>query len=140
MNISVIGLGKLGAVMAAVLADRGHTVIGVDINRDVVKSVNNGIPPVREPGLDAMLSRNQERVSATPSIEAAVTRTEITLVVVPTPSEADGTFSLKYVLDVVRCIALALARTSRYHLVVISSTVIPGSMENEVLQLLERGP
>jgi UDPglucose 6-dehydrogenase len=138
MNISVIGLGKLGTVVAAVLADNGHTVIGVDINPDVVKSINHGVPPVHEPGLDTMLSRNQKRVSATDNIEAAVTRTEITLVVVPTPSEADGTFSLKCVLDVARFIASALARMSRYHLVVISSTVMPRSMENEVLPLMER--
>lgn len=138
MKISVIGLGKLGAVMASVLAESGHTVIGADINREVVKSVNNGVPPVREPGLDTMLYRNKERVSATENIEEAVVRTEITFVVVPTPSEADGTFSLRYVLDVARLIAAALARLSRYHLVVISSTVMPGSMENEVLPLLEK--
>ena len=137
MNISVIGLGKLGTVMAAVFADSGHTVIGVDVNQDVVQSINRGVPPVREPGLDAMISRNKEHVSATHSTEAAVDRTEITFVVVPTPSEADGTFSLKYVLDVARFIASALALTSRYHLMVISSTVMPGSMENEVLPLIE---
>ena len=51
MNISVIGLGKLGTVMAAVFADSGHTVIGVDVNQDVVQSINRGVPPVREPGL-----------------------------------------------------------------------------------------
>jgi UDPglucose 6-dehydrogenase len=124
--------------MAAVFADSGHTVIGVDVNRDVIKSINNGIPPVCEPGLDAMISRNRERVSATHSTEAAVGCTEITFMVVPTPSEPNGTFSLKYILDVVRSIASVLARMSRYHLVVVSSTVMPGSMENEVLPLMER--
>jgi len=138
MNISVIGLGKLGTVMAAVFADRGHNVIGVDVNRDVVESINNGVPFVREPGLDAMISRNKERVSATLSTEAAVDSTEITFVVVPTPSEADGAFSLKYICDAARATAEAMARMSRYHLVVISSTVMPGSMEDEVRPLLER--
>ena len=78
-----------------------------------------------------MISRNKEHVSATHSTEAAVDRTEITFVVVPTPSKADGTFSLKYVLDVARLDCLALALTSRYHLMVISSTVMPGSMKKK---------
>ena len=74
MNISVVGLGKLGAVLAAVMADRGHEVIGVDINPAAVDAINEGRTPVREPGLDEMIRGNAGRLSATTDLEAAVNR------------------------------------------------------------------
>lgn len=138
MNISVVGLGKLGAVLAAVMADKGHAVTGVDINPDAVAAINEGKAPVREPGLDEMIHRNAKHLSATTDLEEAVGRTEITFVVVPTPSGPDGTFSLKYVLTAAESIAQALRNKDSYHVVVISSTVMPGSTGGEVLPLLER--
>jgi UDPglucose 6-dehydrogenase len=138
MNISVIGLGKLGAVLAAVMADRGHEVVGVDIDAEAVTAINEGRAKVREPGLDEMIAKNAGRLSATGDFESAVGRTEITFVVVPTPSGPDATFSLQYVLKAAESIGRALARKATYHLVVISSTVMPGSTGSEVLPLLER--
>src|SRR5208283_1534079 len=132
MNISVVGLGKLGAVLAAVMADRGHEVIGVDINPSAVDLLNQGRAPVREPGLDELIQRNAVRLTATTDLEAAVQRTEITFVVVPTPSLPDGTFSLQYVNSAAERIAQALRQKSEYHLVVISSTVIPGSTGGKI--------
>src|SRR5258707_3041370 len=125
MNISVVGPGKLGAVLAAVMADKAHDVIGVDVNPTAVAAINEGRAPVREPGLDEMIARNAARLSATTDLNAAVTATDITFVVVPTPSGADGTFSLKYVLSAAESIAAALRNKSSYHVVVISSTVMP---------------
>ncbi len=138
MNISVIGLGKLGAVLAAVMADRGHDVVGVDVNPDAVAALNAGRASVREPGLDDMIAWNAARLSATCDFESAVARTDITFVVVPTPSGPDATFSLQYVLNAAESIARALAKKTTYHLVVISSTVMPGSTGGEVLPLIER--
>src|SRR5580658_512440 len=138
MNISVVGLGKLGAVLAAVLADRGHEVIGVDINPSAVDAINEGRVLVREPGLDELIRTNSSRLSATTDLEAAVKRTDITFVVVPTPSLPDGTFSLQYVMAAAERIGHALRDKSEYHLVVISSTVIPGSTGGQVLPLIER--
>lgn len=138
MNISVVGLGKLGAVLAAVMADKGHNIIGIDINPAAVDAINHGRAPVREPGLDEMIRRNASHLSATGDLEAAVLRTEITFVVVPTPSGSDGTFSLRYVLAAAESIARALRNKSGYHVVVISSTVMPGSTGGEVLPLIER--
>src|SRR3984957_10663725 len=135
MNISVVGLGKLGAVLAAVLADRGHEVTGVDINPSAVDALNAGRAPVREPGLEEMIRGNAHRLTATTDLEAAVQRTDITFVVVPTPSLPDGTFSLQYVMAAAERIAQALRQKSEYHLVVISSTVIPGSTGGTVLPL-----
>jgi UDPglucose 6-dehydrogenase len=138
MNISVVGLGKLGAVLAAVMADRGHRVAGVDVNPAAVSAINKGLAPVSESGLEELIGRNAARLSATADMAAAVAESDVTFVVVPTPSGADGTFSLQFVLNAAESIALALRAKPRYHLVVISSTVMPGSTGGEVLPLLER--
>jgi UDPglucose 6-dehydrogenase len=138
MRISVIGLGKLGAVMAAVLADKGFQVAGVDTSQDAVDAVNEGRPPVEEPGLAEMIARNRERLSATTDFQEAVRATEATFIIVPTPSEADGRFSLRNVLTSAEAIGGALRQKTGYHLVVLSSTVMPGSTGGPVLERLER--
>ena len=137
MNISVVGLGKLGAVLAAVMADRGHYVVGVDLNPAFVDAFNQGRAPVSEPGLSELVQRSADRLSATSDVGEAVEKSDLTFVLVPTPSGPDGTFSLKHVLKVVEGIALALRNKPAYHLVVITSTVMPGSTGGQVLPLLE---
>ncbi|HEV2987904.1 MAG TPA: nucleotide sugar dehydrogenase [Candidatus Angelobacter sp.] len=137
MNISVVGLGKLGAVLAAVAAGRGHHVTGVDIDPAVVNAVNTGVAPVQETGLDDLLARNVERISATTQMESAVACSDITFVVVPTPSKPDGMFSLEFVLPAVRSIASVLRNSTKYHLVVVSSTVMPGAMESSIVPAME---
>jgi UDPglucose 6-dehydrogenase len=137
MNISVIGLGKLGAPMAALLAGKGHTVIGVDVNPIAVDALNNGKAPVHEPELQEWINRSRPRLSATTDCSEAVRRTEGTFIVVPTPSEDDGTFSLRYVLAAAESIGAALSRKGSFHLVVLCSTVMPGSTQGVVLPTLE---
>ncbi len=137
MNISVIGLGKLGAVMAAVFAEKGYRVVGVDLNPDFVKAVNGGTAPVEEPGLDDLIKKNQHRLSATLDCEAAVCDSEITFIIVPTPCGPDGGFSLEHVCSVAESVGRALGRVSRFHLVVVSATVMPGAVGGQVLPLLE---
>ncbi len=137
MKLSVIGLGKLGAVMAGVFADRGHQIIGVDVNEEFVSALNEGRPPVEEPGLAELIARNGSRLRATKDTAAAVAETEATFIIVPTPSDDDGAFSLRYVLPVVEAIGTALRHKNSYHLVVLSSTVMPGATGGEVLPLLE---
>jgi UDPglucose 6-dehydrogenase len=138
MSISVVGLGKLGAVLAAVLAESGEEVIGVDIHPAVVRAVNEHRAPVTEPGLAGLMASSAAHLSATTDLEAAVANTGFTFVVLPTPSRPDGTFSVDYVLSAAETIGKALRRKSSYHLVVISSTVMPGSMDGLVLPLLEK--
>ena len=120
------------------MADRGHQVIGVDLSPAAVDAINSGNAPVSEPGLSEMIQRSAERLSATSDVADAVSRTELTFVLVPTPSMPDGSFSLKQVLAVVEGVALALRNKTSYHIVVITSTVMPGSTGGEVLPLLER--
>src|SRR6185295_15124696 len=99
MKISIVGLGKLGSPMAAVMAHKGHDVTGVDLNPEYVAALQKGLPPVNEPGLAQMIEANRGRLKATQDCHAAVLATEVTFIMVPTPSEADGGFSVKYVLD-----------------------------------------
>jgi UDP-glucose 6-dehydrogenase len=90
MNISVIGLGKLGSPLAAVLASKGHTVLGVDADADKVRHLAAGRAPVEEPGLAERIAGSAARLSATTDVSQAVLDTETTFVIVPTPSQPDG--------------------------------------------------
>jgi UDPglucose 6-dehydrogenase len=128
----------LGAVLAGVFADRGHQVVGVDLNPAAVEAVNQGRSPVSEPGLDEMIRASSSRLSATNDIATAVSKTDITFILVPSPSLPDGTFSLKAVLSVAEGIGRALRDKSGYHLVVVTTTVMPGATGGQVLTLLER--
>jgi UDPglucose 6-dehydrogenase len=136
MDIAVIGLGKLGAPLAAVLAARGHCVIGIDLDPAAVAAINAHRAPVVEPGLQACIDTAGERLSATTDF-AAVAVADISFVIVPTPSGADGRFSNRYLLSAVRRIGAALRSTERYHVVNITSTVMPGSTGGEIRAALE---
>lgn len=138
MKLSIIGLGKLGAPMAAVMAHKGHTVVGVDVNPAIVNAVNAGKASVNEPGLDEMIAANRERLSATLDYEAAVLATAVTFIIVPTPSDPDGRFSMRFVLTAAEKIGAALRKKKDWHLVVLSSTAMPGSVEGVLLPALER--
>src|SRR5215472_3562340 len=127
MNVSIIGIGKLGSPMQAVMAHKGHTVIGLDTNPRVVADINAGRAPVQEPGLQQMIEANRARISATDDIEQAVMATDMTMIIVPTPSGPDGRFSMSYVMQAAERIGGVLRRKQKWHLVVLSSTVMPGS-------------
>jgi len=136
-KICVIGLGKLGAPLAACIAARGGTVIAVDADKQKVDAINHGKPPVCEPGLAEMLAKCGGRLTAIEQIGPAVEQTDITFVVVSTPSEPGGGFSLKYVEPTCREIGQTLASKKDYHLVSLTSTVMPGSTGGRVRSLLE---
>lgn len=136
-RVSVVGLGKLGACMAAAIASRGHDVVGVDVSPTTVELVGRGVPPVVEPGLAELMTAHRERIRATQSFDEAVADSDITFVVVPTPSEPSGDLSVEYVASAFRSLGQALARKRSYHLVVLTSTVLPGSTRNALLPVLE---
>jgi len=137
MKISIVGLGKLGSPMAAVMAHKGHDVTGVDLNPAYVAAMQQGLPPVNEPGLAQMIQANRGRLTATQDCGAAVLATDVTFIMVPTPSDPDGGFSMKYVLDSAEQIGAALGTKQGWHLVVLSSTVMPGSTGGTLLPALE---
>jgi len=136
-TLSIVGLGKLGAPMAACLAAKGFPVIGVDVDAQKVNALNNAQAPVFEPGLPELLQVAKTRLKATQDILTAVLNSEVTFVVVPTPSEPDGSFSLRYVLQACEGIADALRKKPQWHLVVITSTISPGSMDTAIRPFLE---
>ena len=137
MKLSIIGLGKLGAPMAAVMAHKGHMVVGVDVNPDYIAAIQQGHAPLRETGLEEMIQANRERLSATTDYEQAVLATEATFIIVPTPSDPDGTFSLRNVMIAAEKIGAALRKKQGWHLVVLSSTVMPGATGGKLLPALE---
>lgn len=137
-KISIIGLGKLGASMAAAFASRGFDVVGVDVNHRAVELVNQGRAPVRETNLEETIAAHRQRVRATLSHEDAVLNSDISFVIVPTPSDKRGAFSLQYAEWAFKEIGLALAKKKDYHNVVLTSTVLPGSTRQAMLPILER--
>jgi UDPglucose 6-dehydrogenase len=138
MRLSVIGLGKLGAPLAAVLASKGHDVVGADLNPAFVAAVNAGRAPVVETRLQEFIDASKGRLTATVDVAEAVAATDATYVIVPTPSQADGSFSVEHMLAAVDAIGRGLAKKSGYHLVTITSTVMPGDTEAKIKPALEQ--
>ena len=139
MRISVFGLGYVGTVSAACLA-RDHTVVGVDPNETKVQLINDGKAPIVEKGLGDLVAsaRSRNALAATTSAADAVRDTELSLVCVGTPSRANGSLELDFLERVAREIGAALAQKQERHIVVIRSTVLPGTMAGTVIPALEQ--
>src|SRR4030042_4425761 len=137
-ELSVIGIGKLGLPLAAYYAHRGCKVIGVDVNRAMVDAVNEGRSPIYEPGLEELLKNHQGRLTAKTDIKFAVENSDITFILVPTPSEKHGGFSTKYAEEAARNIAETLKHKDDFHVVVLTSTVMPGATETVIKPILEK--
>jgi len=138
MDISVIGLGKLGAPLAAIFASKGFRVVGTDASPAVVASINAGRSPVDEPGLQSLIDSSHGRLVATNDTPAAVAQTDVTFIVVPTPSDSSGRFSNEQVIAAMEAIGQGLRRKNSYHVVILTSTVMPGSTGGALLEVLER--
>lgn len=138
MNVSVIGLGKLGAPMAAVFAAKGHQVVGLDINPSFLAALKAGRAPVEEPRLQEMIDAGKSRLSVTADYDEMVSQTDITFVIVPTPSDSGGAFSTDFVLAAIEKLGAALRAKTSYHVVVVTSTVMPGATGGSICQTLER--
>jgi len=140
MKVSVFGLGYVGSVSAAMLASDGHEVIGVDLNPDKVAAINAGTSPIVEPGLAEALQDvvQKRRLRATTNTEEAVRNTEVSLICVGTPSRRNGSLDLSYVERVASEIGAALADADHYHVVVVRSTVLPGTTHEIVIPALEK--
>jgi GDP-mannose 6-dehydrogenase len=139
VNVTLFGLGYVGSVTAACLATCGHHVVGVDIDPAKVSALNEGRPPVIEPGLDSLVAVAVAAGSlrATESVRDGLRCADISLVCVGTPSAGNGSTDLVQVRRVIADIGAALAEQDRPHTVVIRSTVPPGTVEDVVIPLLE---
>jgi len=140
MKLSVFGLGYVGCVSAACFAKEGHTVIGVDVNANKAEMINAGDSPIVEEGIGPLLKEvvKANRLSATTDSAAAVRDSDVSLVCVGTPSNANGSLDLRYVTRVCEEIGAALKDKHRHHSVVIRSTMLPGTIESVVIPTLEK--
>ena len=137
-KLSVFGLGKLGACMAATFAQKGFDVLGVDINAEAVRKINAGEPPVDEPRLAETMAAAGSRLRASTSAQDAV-ETDASFFIVPSPSLPDGSFSNEFLMRGLQPLAEAVrAAGKQNHLFVISSTTTPGSCRRVFIPLLEQ--
>ena len=141
MRIAIFGLGYVGCVSAACLADLGHDVIGVDVNREKLQMVREGRSPIVEPGLDALLAASVAAGRLTVSDDAtrAVAESDLSMVCVGTPSRSNGDLDTSYIEHVVCEIGAGLRqRAGGRHVVAIRSTLLPGVLVGQVIPALER--
>lgn len=135
-GLSVFGLGKLGCTMLACFAHKGFHVTGVDINENFIQEINNGKSPIYEPRVDDLINANRNKIKATSNVEEAVNNTSVSFIIVPTPSEKNGSFNTTTVAAVAKNIGSVLKNKNEYHLVVVTSTVLPGNTA-EIVSILE---
>ncbi len=135
MQIAIVGTGYVGLVTGVCLADVGHTVMCVDTNEDKIKKLKAGIPPIFEPGIEALIKRNieNERISFTTDLAAALQNAECVFIAVGTPQGEDGSADLQYVKNVARDVGRLAAR----ELVVIVKSTVPVGTCDVVEQVLK---
>ena len=140
MKISVFGLGYVGCVSSACLAKSGHKVTGVDINQTKVDIINSGKSPVVEKDIDRVINEvvTAGKLIATQDGRKAVKDSQVSMICVGTPSNENGSLNLKYVKRVCEEIGAGLREKDNYHVVVVRSTMLPGSVEEEVIPTLEK--
>jgi UDPglucose 6-dehydrogenase len=138
MELAVFGLGKLGLPLAALLASKGHRVIGVDPNESNRMAAAGTGSLWEEEGLARMLARHRERITTTADASVAVENSTMALVIVPTPSDCSGAFSNEFLLGAIKQIGTALRGSSKRYDVVVVSTVMPGSTHGPLRAQLEK--
>ena len=139
MKISIFGLGYVGVVSGACIAESGHEVIATDIDPIKVKCIQDGRSPIIEPGLSELITSNVAKGSlkATMNCEEAIMNSDISLICVGTPSNEDGSLMLDYIKSVCSQIGAVLKKKKTYHSVVLRSTVVPGTARNIAIPILE---
>ncbi|EDM24597.1 UDP-glucose dehydrogenase family protein [Caminibacter mediatlanticus] len=140
MNISVIGLGYVGAVCSACFANEGHNVIGVDVDKTKVDLINQGKSPIVEKDLDKLIEKNvkEGRLKATTNLKDAIKNSNITFIAVGTPSRENGSIDLRYIKEASKQIGEVLKEKDSFHIVVMRSTVLPGTGEDVVIPIIEK--
>ncbi|MCD8535853.1 MAG: nucleotide sugar dehydrogenase [Verrucomicrobia bacterium] len=138
MRVSIFGLGYVGAVTSGCLWQRGFDVIGVDVQQAKVDNLNMGQPLIVEPGLDMLLFSGAQsgRIRATTDVIEAVSQSEISLVCVGTPSQVNGALNIQFVRTVVQSIAQGVRQKPEKHILILRSTMLPGSTRKLVVDFL----
>ncbi|MGC9444953.1 MAG: UDP-glucose dehydrogenase family protein [Candidatus Methanospirareceae archaeon] len=138
MNLSIIGAGYVGLVTGACFAKRGHQVICVDLDERKIDMINRGQSPLYEDGLGEFLSTYGDKIAATTDYGSALANSDVTFICVGTPSADDGSIDLSSVRAAAEELGRSLKEKEGWHLVVVKSTVLPGTTQEVVLPLLER--
>lgn len=139
MNISIIGAGYIGLITGAGFAEKGHKIICVDVVKEKVDIINSGKSPIYEKGLDEIIKKNIGRnLTATTNIRDAVLNSDVIFICVGTPPNNDGESDLRFVKEATENIGKILAEKNSYNVVVVKSTVLPGTTEGIIIPLLEK--
>jgi len=138
MNISIIGTGYVGLVTGACFTKLGNNVICVDIDKNKIDLINKGISPIYEEGLDEILSDNKDKIKATYDYKFAIENSDITFICVGTPSKSDLSLDLSYIKGSAEEIGKQIKNKNSWHLVVVKSTVLPGTTKEVVLPIIEK--
>lgn len=138
MKVSIVGCGYVGLVSGVCLAEKGHEVVCVDVDPDKVDRINRGDPPIHEAGLEELLRRNLKRAfRATTDLGEAVLNSDLTIIAVGTPFAGDE-IDLRFIREAASQIGAVLKEKPTYHVVLVKSTVVPGTTDDVVRPLLEK--
>ncbi len=139
MNISVVGLGYVGAVCTACFANEGHNVTGMDIDKVKVDLINKGKAPIVEKDLDKYISKSvkENRLRATTDLKEAIDNSDITIISVGTPSKSNGDIDLNFIKEAAKAIGEKIKEKDTFHIVSMRSTVLPGTGKNVVIPIIE---
>lgn len=137
-RISVVGMGKVGLPISICYALKGFKVIGMDIDRHRIDLLNKGVIPLHEPFLPQLFKKIKNKITFTADIDYAVNNSSVIFIIVPTPSQKNGSFSLKYILDVCNGIGEILKKKNTWILINIISTLLPESMDKFIKPTLEK--
>jgi UDPglucose 6-dehydrogenase len=140
-NISVIGAGYVGLCTAVGFASKGYNVVALDVDKEKIAKIKSGIPPFHEPGLQKKLSESIKKgylKGVVGQIDRVILESDLTFVAVGTPSNQDGSIDLKYIESAARSIGKALKQKNDYHVIIVKSTVVPGTTQNTVKPMIEQ--
>jgi len=135
MNLTIVGAGYVGLATGICLADKGHVIHFIDIDQKKVDQINKGIPPIYEEGLKELLIKNKERIKATTEYNKGIKSSSITFLCVGTPTQDDGSIDLSFITTAVVEVAKIMKKG---HIVVVKSTVVPGTTRDIILPLIEQ--
>ena len=142
MKISIFGLGYVGVVTAAILTKEGNKVIGVDVNKAKIDSVNQGKSPIVEKDVDELIKQAHEKslLEATDDVQYAIANTDVSVVCVGTPSSEDGSANLTYIKKVMGDTKTVLSSLGKEHTIIVRSTIPPHTMEKLILPMFGNLP
>jgi len=133
-----MGTGYVGLVSGICFAKLGNNVICVDVDEKKIDKINKGITPIYEKGLEELLLKYKKKIKATTDYSSSINKTDVTFICVGTPSKGDGSIDLIFIKEVAVEIAKIIKQKDDYHLIVVKSTVLPGTTRDIILPLLEK--